>query len=89
MNVLPEDINTWHLHPSGKVHIPPSAKIQDLSTKACECKTAACVDADVKQIEDLMDSIDFKRLSDPAFDGMGGYAHALSCQAQLEQRQRP
>jgi hypothetical protein len=63
-----------------------AAQIQALSTRACECKTAACVDADVKQIEDLMDSIDFKRLGDPASDGMGGYAHALGCQAQLEPR---
>jgi hypothetical protein len=66
--------------------VQAAAQIQELSTKACECTTAACVDTDVKQIEDLMDAIDFNQLSDPAFDGMGGYAHALGCQAQLEHR---
>ena len=88
MRILPSLVILAACH-RGVTPEQAAAQIQDLSTKACECKTAACVDADVKQIEDLMDSIDFKRLSDPAFDGMGGYAHALSCQAQLEQRQRP
>ena len=61
-----------------------AAQIKQLSNTACECKIAACVDADVKTIEDLMDSIDFKQLDDPAFDGMAGYAHALACQARIE-----
>ncbi|KAJ9614186.1 hypothetical protein H2200_002322 [Cladophialophora chaetospira] len=31
VEVLPEDITTWHMHPAGRVHVPASAKIQDIS----------------------------------------------------------
>jgi hypothetical protein len=85
MRILPSLVILAACH-RGVTPEEAATQIQDLSTKACECKTAACVDSDVKQIEDLMDAIDFKRLGDPAFDAMGGYAHALGCQARLEQR---
>jgi hypothetical protein len=55
VDVVPEDIRNWHIHPSGKVHIPSSAKIQDISTgtKIKLCLNGGEVEYDIYGASDL------------------------------------
>ncbi len=60
-SLLPEDISDWHLHPSGKVHIPPSARIQDISTTSNGAKIKLRLNGGEAEY-DIFGASDFKHI---------------------------